>query len=85
MSYDDLPQRRGKFLVSVGIIENAPESALHLIDGCFPYKSELRYDLAAFEIHALCPLFEPVPGGMKTPWYDLVLTGEQKKFRKRLA
>lgn len=83
--YTDLQHRRGKFYVSVAILENAPEQALHLIDGCFVLRAELRYDRHAFEYVALHPSFAVVDPGMKTPTYDLVLTGNQAQFRKRIA
>lgn len=65
--------RRGLFLISRELLEDAPAIVKRVLSDVIVVRAELRWDLDAIEYVAICDKFDECPEGELTPPYNCII------------
>ncbi len=68
-----LKQRRGRFKVPEALFEDNFEVVRGILQLCVPVRAEMLWAEAAIEYTAIGHVFDEVPKGVMTPWYDVTI------------
>lgn len=64
----------GRFTIDFPIVEDDPVLVRTIMGQCVIVRAEMRYDLGAFEYHAISPQFAEVPPHCVPPEYRWIVT-----------
>jgi len=68
-------RKLGRFVLSHGVIEQAPEDVMRLMGRMIVVRAESRYDMDGVEYTAISDYFSCVPAGSIVPEYRFAFSG----------